>query len=143
MPLSKYIGEESCTKSELLSPFSISYASCDRYKRKINETIAHDIQDTWEPENNQPYNLHWDSKLIPSLSNKYQQMEVMPILVSSGKDTKLLGVPNLPIGDNERAGNIIGNATYDLIDKWNCSDNIVGMVLIQQLLYWPMVWRLH
>ena len=125
---SKYIGEESCTKSELLSRFSISYASCDRYKRKINETIAHDIQDTWEPENNQPYNLHWDSKLIPSLSNKYQQMEVMPILVSSGKDTKLLRVPNLPIADNERAGNIIGNATYDLIDKWNCSDNIVSMV---------------
>ena len=52
----------------------------------------------------------------------------MPILVSSGKDTKLLGVPNLPIGDNERAGNIIGNATHNLIEKWNCSDNIVSMV---------------
>ena len=126
---SKLIGGESCMKSELLSCFSISYASSDRYKRKINETIAHDIQDTWEPENNQPNNLHWDLKLIPSLSNKYQQMEVMPILVSSGKDTKLFGVPNLPIGDNEHAGNIIGNATYDLIDKWNCSDNIVSIVL--------------
>ena len=74
---SKYIGEKSCTKSELLSRFSISYASCDRYKRKINETIAHDIQDTWEPANNQRYNLHWDSKLITNLSNKYQQMEVV------------------------------------------------------------------
>ena len=31
-----YVGEEDLTRSELLSKFSLSYASCDRYKRKVN-----------------------------------------------------------------------------------------------------------
>ena len=113
---SNYIGEDSCTNSELVSRFSISYASCDRYKRKINETIAHDIKDKWEPEKNMPYNLHWDSKVIPSLSNKYEHCEIMPVLLSSGEEIKLLGVPNFQLGGEEHARKIIGRLAYDLIN---------------------------
>ena len=63
-----------------------------------------------------PYNPHWDSKVIPSLSNKYEHCEVLSVLLSSGEEIKLLGVPNFQLGGEERAGKIIGRLTYDLIN---------------------------
>ena len=90
---SSYIGEDPCSKSEIMSKFSMSYTSCDRYKRKTNECIASDIKDKWELEQ-KPYNLHWDSKIVPNLSNKYQHLEVLPVVLSFGKMFKLLGAPS-------------------------------------------------
>ena len=66
--------------------------------------------------------------MIPSLSNKYEHCEVMPVVLSSGEEIKLLSVPNFQLGDEERAGKIIGRLTYDLINDWKSSNNVVSMV---------------
>jgi hypothetical protein len=41
---------------------------------------------------------------------------------------KLLGVPALPTKSSEKAGNLIARATVNLLEEWDCVDNIGAMV---------------
>lgn len=124
---STYSGQEDLTNAQLLSKFSLSYASCDRYKRKMNYQMAEIIKENWTP----PliYNIHWDSKLVPEFTDKYKRLDIMPVLVSCGSETKLLGVPSFSPEDERSIGSIIGDVTHNLLCEWNCSvDGAASMV---------------
>ena len=110
---SQYSGNEELTESQLLSKFTLSYASCDRYKRKQNYSMSEIIKESWTPP--MIYNIHWDSKLVPQFQDKYNKIEIMPVLVSNGSNTKLLGVPSFCPGAEQSVGSIIGDFTYNLL----------------------------
>ena len=40
----------------------------------------------------------------------------------------MLGVPALPHKSNEKAGDLISNATVNLLREWNCVGSVMGMV---------------
>ena len=53
----------------------------------------------------------------------------MPVLISAGQETKLLGVPSFTPCAGVAVGSVIGDFTMDLLDDWNCSaDGAVSMV---------------
>ena len=75
------------------------------------------------------YNIHWDSKLVPQFQNKYEKVDILPVLVSSGLNTKLLGVPSFTSDVEQSFESIIGDFTYQLLSDWKCSvDGAVSMV---------------
>ena len=124
---SQYSGNEELTESQLLSKFTLSYASCDRYKRKQNYSMSEIIKESWTPP--MIYNIHWDSKLVPQFQDKYNKIEIMPVLVSNGSNTKLLGVPSFCPGAEQSVGSIIGDFTYNLLIEWNYTiDGATSMV---------------
>ena len=124
---SQYSGNEELTESQLLSKFTLSYAWCDRYKRKQNYSMSEIIKESWTPP--MIYNIHWDSKLVPQFQDKYNKIEIMPLLVSNGSNTKLLEVPSFCPGAEQSVGSIIGDFTYNLLLEWNCTiDGATSMV---------------
>lgn len=70
---------------------SASYATADRARRQVLEKISEEQHKQWIPP---PLcTLHWDSKLIPMLSNVHQLEERLTVVVGDAVRLKLLGVP--------------------------------------------------
>ena len=66
---------------------------------------------------------------MPDLKDKYSKLEIMPVLISAGQETKLLGVPSFTPFAGVAVGSVIGDFTMDLLDDWYCSaDGAVSMV---------------
>ncbi|KAG0713067.1 hypothetical protein GWK47_017051 [Chionoecetes opilio] len=66
--------------------------------------------------------IHRDGKVVPSLIGK-EKVDRLPILVSGGHITKLLGVPQLTTGKREA----IAQAVFDSLEDWNLTDCVVGL----------------
>ncbi|XP_065080138.1 uncharacterized protein LOC135702986 [Ochlerotatus camptorhynchus] len=69
-----------------------------------------------------PITVHWDGKLLPDLSGK-TTVDRLPILISSGHDTQLLGVPKLEKGSGENQANEI----CSLLNNWELSGRVNAM----------------
>ena len=55
--------------------------------------------------------------------------ERLPVLVSGGGNTKLLGVPALPPKDPDTPmGTLIADAVVGVLEEWGAKDDVVGMV---------------
>ena len=103
-----------------------SYAYTDKVRRQVNKSLAEQFQNTWVPP---AYaSLHWDSKLMTTLTNKNIKEERLTIAVGDACDMKILGVPSYQAGSGKPAGEIISQLSFDLMTKWGCTDNIVNMV---------------
>ena len=67
--------------------------------------------------------LHWDSKMLPTLSNAVVSEERLTVVVGNSHELKLLCT-----GSDRKCGAIIADLTSDLLASWNCTDNIVNMM---------------
>ena len=74
-----------------LSKVSSSYATADKSRRKVGEKLAQVGRERWVVP--KFVTLHWDSKLMSSLSNPNVIEERLTVIVGSALDLKLLGVP--------------------------------------------------
>ena len=70
--------------------------------------------------------LHWDSKLLPSLTNKTKLEERLAVVV--GDSAKLLCVPSYMPGFDQKSGDIIANLMVNLLKQWDCAGAVVNMV---------------
>lgn len=104
---------------------SRSYATVDRSRRKIVGDVAHIIREGWSPPG--LATLHWDSKLMPSLTDKHHREERLTVVVGNDVDLKLLGTPSYQPGSNVSAGELIASHTMELLNEWHCADTIVNM----------------
>lgn len=107
------------------SKVSTSYATADRSRRAVGRTLAGQYKESW----NVPKlaSLHWDSKLMPALTNANIQEERLTVVVGNAHILKLLGVPSYLPGTDRKSGDIIADLTVDLLKTWNCMDSIVNM----------------
>jgi hypothetical protein len=108
------------------SKISISYATADRSRRKVGEKIATAVRETWKPP--KLASLHWDSKLMGSLTNKNVNEERLTVAVGNINEIKLLGVPAYKPGTDKGSGDIITEKSMELLRLWHCEDSIVSMV---------------
>lgn len=131
-----------------------SYAVADKSRREIGKQIAESYQEKWDVP--QFASLHWDGKLLPSLTNKYENEERLTVAVGDVTDNKVLGVPAYKPGTDKKCGEIISKLTFDLLCSWNCTDSICNMVFdtttsntghvsaaciqIQETLERPLLW---
>ncbi|XDV14327.1 hypothetical protein PO909_014598 [Leuciscus waleckii] len=104
---------------------SASYATADRARRQVLETIREEQHKQWTPP---PLcTLHWDSKLTPMLSNVRQLEERLTVVVGEAERLKLLGAPTYKKQTNEACGVIIAWLTCKLLQDWCCADQVVNM----------------
>ena len=97
-----------------------------RYRVKAIQNISEKVHANWQPPD--PAALHWDGKLMETLTDKYAKDDRLPVLLSGIGGVKLLGVPALPVKSSQPAGDLISNATVDLLRSWNCTTNVAAMV---------------
>lgn len=109
-----------------VSKVSTSYAQADKLRRSVGHQIMKTCREEWDPP--KLCSLHWDSKLLPSLTNQYNNEERLAVAVGDINDIKLLGVPRYKPGTNRNSGEIITELTFDLLQAWNCADSVCNMV---------------
>lgn len=108
------------------SQVTTSYSSADRARRNVGDKIAKSCKDQWHPP--KLASLHWDSKLLQSLSNQNVTEERLTIAMGTTDQIKLLGVPSYKPGTDRKSGDIIAGLTMDLLESWHCTSSIVNMV---------------
>jgi len=106
------------------SKVSISYATADRSRRTVVGEIAKAVQNSWVPP--KFASIHWDSKLMLNQA-KHTSEERLVVAIGDQNDTKIIGVPAYQPGTDQRSGDIIAQATMQLLQSWNCVDSIVNM----------------
>ena len=136
------------------SAVNLSYSQTEKYMKKSSANICTTIQKSWVKPS-QAF-LHWDGKTMDAL-DKMGKEERLPVLVSGIGGVKLLGVPILKkLKEKLKKGTQIAEASVDLLNQWECKDNIVGLVFdttasntgqlsaacvsLQKLLEKPMLW---
>lgn len=107
------------------SKVSSSYATADKTRRKVGEKLAKDTREQWVAP--KFATLHWDSKLMGSLSNQNVTEERLTVVVGTSLDLKLLGVPAYQPGTDRKSGDIIADLTSELLLSWKCADSVVNM----------------
>ena len=108
-----------------VSKVAASYATADRSRRKVVSDIAADIHKEWIPPN--LCTLHWDGKMISTLTNPSMSEERLAVLVGDKSEMKLLGVPSYKKEADQSVGGIIADTSFKLTTEWNCNNNIVNM----------------
>lgn len=108
------------------SRIATSYATADKARRIVGQTIASSSKEMWVPP--KLASLHWDSKIMSSLTYQNDLEERLSISVGNANETKLLGVPSYKPGTDRRSGQIISELTVNLLHSWHCADSIVNMV---------------
>lgn len=104
---------------------STSYSTADRTRREVGKQIDSSLRENWVAP--MLATLHWDSKLMSSLSNQNVNEERLTVVVGNQRDLKLLGVPSYQPGSDRKSGDIIAELTVDLLESWGCADSIVNM----------------
>lgn len=99
--------------------FVLNRTSIREVRMKLREKYGQDIQNNLDTSVMSGAVLHWDGKLLPSLSGK-SKVERLPIIISGNGFEKLLGVPSL----NSGTGHDQANAVYECTSKWNLCDKV-------------------
>jgi len=106
------------------SKVSVLYATADRSRRSLTEEMATEVHNSW---NLPKYaSIHWDSKLMMNQA-KHTSEERLVVAVGDQSDVKILGVPAYQPGTDQRSGDIIAQASMQLLQSWNCVESIVNM----------------
>ena len=104
---------------------SIHPSTSYRHRVHASEEIANNIKSKWIPP--AIASIHWDGKLMTGLDTNRSE-ERLPVVISGEGKAKLLGVPKLPHDLRQRAGQVIADATCDLLQEWKCTDIVRCMV---------------
>jgi hypothetical protein len=99
---------------------SINRSTIRRRRIDTRQCISELIKESFAP--NIPLTVHWDGKLLPALTGSVK-VDRLPVLVSGGGLSKLLGVPKLPCG----TGQAIAKAVMDCLEDWGVKDRIQAM----------------
>ena len=108
-----------------LNNFDVSRSTTRRNRMANRQKIADDIIATVRQNPPRFGALHWDGKLLSDLLG--ESKERLAVLVSGApeySEGKLLGVPTLL----DSTGKSQANASYDLLDVWELTDNVVALV---------------
>ena len=115
-----------CQYIKTFFKYILRYYYVFRGRIKAAATIAEIAKTSWKPK--RPASVHWDGKIMASLTDKYEKDDRLPVLVSSRSGFKLLGAPALPVKSTEATGDLIGDVTYKLLSEWSCTSDICSMV---------------
>ncbi|KAG0721222.1 hypothetical protein GWK47_006496 [Chionoecetes opilio] len=95
---------------------SLSASTINRQRKRHRQEKAAELKEKFAPD--VPLTLHWDGKLMPSLTNE-GVVDRLPILVSGEGVEKILAVP-ITDGKAEPTANTI----HSVISEWAISDRI-------------------
>ena len=93
--------------------FVINRTSIRNFRTKIREERAMEIKTHFRDTTLQAAVLHWDGKLLPSLTGK-ETVHRLPVILSIGETEQLLGVPILQSG----TGKDQASAVCEVLAEW-------------------------
>lgn len=98
----------------------ISRSTLQRERKKFRIEIANSIKKSFTTD--VPLTVHWDAKLMPDLIG-IENVDRLPVLVSGGGKSKLLGIPKLTSGTGQQ----MAAAVVECIEDWNITEHVKAM----------------
>jgi len=99
---------------------SINRSNIRRSRINTRQRIAELIKEYFDP--SIPLTVHWDGKLLPALTGT-DKVDRLPVIVTGGGLSKLLGVPKLSSG----TGQAMAKAVMDCLEDWGVKERIQAM----------------
>ncbi|KAF2891613.1 hypothetical protein ILUMI_14560 [Ignelater luminosus] len=114
-----------CEESLLLNPmdYVINRSSIRRARQQYREDTAINIQAEFEQLNVDFAVVHWDTKLLPSVTG-IEKQDRLPVIVKTLLTEQLLGVPLIPSSSDKE----ISNAVFNTLEKWGLVDQVQAFV---------------
>ncbi|KAF2896239.1 hypothetical protein ILUMI_09936 [Ignelater luminosus] len=114
-----------CVESLSLNPmdYVINRSSIRRARQQYREDTAINIQTESEQLNVDFAVVHWDTKLLRSVTG-IEKQDRLPVIVKTLLTEQLLGVPLIPSG----SGKEISNAVFNTLEKWDLGDKVQAFV---------------
>lgn len=107
-----------------LDDVRLSRETLRRNRANQRESQAHKMKDIFKYRLSRILSVHWDGKQMPSVENKFEKIDRIPILVASQDWNQLLGVPRLERG----TGQLQANAVHNCLKEWDVIDDVRAMV---------------
>jgi hypothetical protein len=102
-----------------VSSLIINRSSIRRFRQNYREKYASKIHAEFSKINISAVTVHWDGKLLPSLTNK-ELVDRLPIVLSYNGGEKLIGVPQLSSGSGKNQALSI----YKALEHWEVVDKV-------------------
>ncbi|KAF2892158.1 hypothetical protein ILUMI_14015, partial [Ignelater luminosus] len=114
-----------CVESLSLNPmdYVINRSSIRRARQQYRKDTVINIQAEFEQLNVNFAVVHWDTKLLPSVT-EIEKQDRLPVIVKTLLTEQLLGVPLIPSG----SGKEISNAVFNTLEKWGLVDKVQTFV---------------
>lgn len=110
-----------------LDNLNVSYETIRRNRIKIRSIMDKEIREKFSDDSkNKKFVIHWDGKMLENLTNTEittRNVHRLAIVLSCGKETKLLGIPKIRSGTGESQFFAVNSAIQD----WGIKDRIIGM----------------
>lgn len=100
---------------------SISRSTFQRCGQVIRAERATQLKNAFQENELSPLIVYWDGKLLPSLTDM-ENVDRLPVLVTSGDTDQLLGVPSLP----NSTGQEQAKAVYAVLSEWILKDKVIA-----------------
>ncbi|KAL4125926.1 hypothetical protein QTP88_010163 [Uroleucon formosanum] len=97
----------------------INRTSVNSIRQRFRKNRIEALRVNFNPSQIGPCVVHWDGKLLPSLSEK-KLVDRLPIIISYKGIEQLLGVPELISGTGENQS----TAVYQALENWGLTDNV-------------------
>ncbi|XP_050530606.1 uncharacterized protein LOC126899603 [Daktulosphaira vitifoliae] len=104
------------------SELIINKTSINNFRKRFRENRMKKISNNFNLSTLGPCTIHWDGKLLPSLSG-HQLVERLPIIVSNNNIEQLLDVPEISSG----SGQSQAAAVYAALEKWSLTDKVKSL----------------
>lgn len=103
--------------------YVINRSSIRRSRQQHREDTAKNIQNKFSGLNVDFSVVHWDTKLLPSVTGM-EKLDRLPVIVKTLFTEQLLGVPHIPSG----SGKEISSAVFDTLEKWDLLEKVEAFV---------------
>ncbi|KAL4104515.1 hypothetical protein QTP88_019810 [Uroleucon formosanum] len=100
----------------------INRTSVNSIRQRFRKNRIEALRVNFNPSQIGPCVVHWDGKLLPSLSEK-KLVDRLPIIISYKGIEQLLGVPELISGTGENQA----TAVYQALEDWGLTDNVQAL----------------
>lgn len=105
-----------------VSELVINRSSIYRCRKYLRAEHAKKLRENFRKKNVGTVVVHFDGKLLPSLSGK-ENVDRLPIVISFDGNEQLLSVPFIKSG----TGNDQALAVYNALEEWNLIENVQGI----------------
>lgn len=104
-----------------INDISVNRETIRLARAKNREQISNEIKSAFTADT--PLVIHWDGKMLQSLTNSAKKVDRLAVLVSGDGVMKLLGVPEIASGTGEEQA----TAIFELLEKWGIGNQVALM----------------
>lgn len=105
-----------------VNDLTISASTIRRRRKELRAEIGHTIRETFDGKEVTAVTVHWDGKILPSLTGT-EHIDRLPVVISFNGSEQLLGIPAISSGTGKQQA----IAVHDMLKEWDLVDKVEAL----------------